>query len=118
MANHIKPSGLVQPLCRLNYRLVSKTMQLSQMQDIAGIRAIVSTADQAHELLQSYQASSLRHTKKITDYIERPRASGYRYPSGEGRLPAWIDLRESAGLLARVWAESVHKFDNGHKWSR
>ncbi len=55
-----------------------KTMQLSQMQDIAGIRAIVSTADQARELLHSYQASSLRHTKKVTDYIEKPRASGYR----------------------------------------
>ena len=55
-----------------------RTMQLSQMQDIAGIRAIVSTSQQALELLQSYQSSSLRHTRKITNYIESPRPSGYR----------------------------------------
>jgi len=55
-----------------------KTMQLSQMQDIAGIRAIVATRQQVQKLLHSYQASSLRHTRKITDYIQQPRSSGYR----------------------------------------
>jgi len=55
-----------------------KTMQLSQMQDIAGIRAIVTTNDQAQELFHSYQSSSLRHSRKVTDYIAKPRASGYR----------------------------------------
>jgi hypothetical protein len=53
-------------------------MQLSQMQDIAGVRAIVATTQQAQDLLHSYQTSSLRHTRKVTNYIESPRASGYR----------------------------------------
>lgn len=55
-----------------------KTMQLTQMQDIAGCRAILATVSQVRELVQNYQHSSLRHSKKVTDYIEKPRPSGYR----------------------------------------
>ena len=56
-----------------------KTMQLSQMQDIGGCRAILSTSEQVHALLDDYKASSVRHkARRITDYIAEPRASGYR----------------------------------------
>jgi ppGpp synthetase/RelA/SpoT-type nucleotidyltranferase len=72
-----------------------KTMQLSQMQDVAGIRAIVATNQQAFELLHNYQASSLRHSRKVTDYTGHPRSSGYR-----GIHVIWKYLSEKPGAQA------------------
>jgi ppGpp synthetase/RelA/SpoT-type nucleotidyltranferase len=56
-----------------------KTMQLSQMQDIGGCRAIVSTTKQVRSLVEKYEKSDLKHTlDDIDDYISSPKISGYR----------------------------------------
>lgn len=54
-------------------------MQLSQMQDLGGCRAIVSDVGHVEELVKSFETSRTRAelTKKY-DYIEKPRPSGYR----------------------------------------
>jgi ppGpp synthetase/RelA/SpoT-type nucleotidyltranferase len=94
-----------------------KTMQLSQMQDIAGCRAILATANQVQELVKNYQESSLRHSKKITDYIEKPRPSGYRgvhiiwkYLSDKPGAQAYNGLQlemQIRSSLQHTWATTV-----------
>jgi Region found in RelA / SpoT proteins len=56
-----------------------RTMKLSQMQDIAGCRAIVSSVSAVYELVALYKRSDIKH--KLVhedDYIARPKESGYR----------------------------------------
>lgn len=55
-----------------------KGLRLSQIQDIGGCRAIVSTVDMVRELVEVYRTSDLKHKVKIDDYIDRPQESGYR----------------------------------------
>lgn len=63
---------------RLKLRLHS-SMALSQMQDIGGCRAVVHSVAAVRELVDVYERGRLRHTlRRKTDYIERPRSSGYR----------------------------------------
>jgi len=53
-------------------------MKLTQIQDIAGCRAIVSSVPQAYRLVQAYKASDIKH--KLVhedDYIRSPKDSGY-----------------------------------------
>lgn len=54
-------------------------MKLSQMQDIAGCRAVVSSVPHVGELVQLYKHSEIKH-KLIheDDYITSPKKSGYR----------------------------------------
>lgn len=55
------------------------TMNLSQMQDIGGCRAVLSKVDNVRALLNSYIHSDIKHKlHHIDDYIEIPRSSGYR----------------------------------------
>jgi hypothetical protein len=89
-------------------------MQLSQMQDIAGIRAIVSTNDQARELLHNYQSSSLRHTRKITDYTEKPRISGYR---GIHIIWHYQSDKESAKIYNELQLEMQIRSSMQHTWA-
>ena len=54
-------------------------MKLSQMQDIGGCRAVVSTVDQVRSLQDAYRRSRIRHCPiNGKDYIARPKDSGYR----------------------------------------
>ena len=54
-------------------------MQLSTMQDIAGLRAIVNSPKEVYELKNYYFSSSLSHeVKEYYDYIESPKDDGYR----------------------------------------
>ena len=62
----------------LKLRLMPK-MNLSQMQDIGGCRAVLASVALADQLVASYKTSELRHELLRTDdYIRTPRASGYR----------------------------------------
>jgi hypothetical protein len=55
------------------------TMTLSQMQDIGGCRAIVSSAQAVSKLCESYAESDIKHLPQQTDnYIDNPKDSGYR----------------------------------------
>ena len=52
---------------------------LSEMQDIAGCRAVVSSAKKVQELVEKYETSRIRHKLLYkNDYIKRPKTSGYR----------------------------------------
>jgi ppGpp synthetase/RelA/SpoT-type nucleotidyltranferase len=54
-------------------------MKLSQMQDIGGCRAVVSSIDHLRRLKELYEKSDIKHTRaSFDDYIDRPRKSGYR----------------------------------------
>ncbi len=57
-----------------------KTMELCQMQDIGGLRAVVPTLKQAKDLADNYRSSRrLTHEfDKEKDYIAHPKKSGYR----------------------------------------
>ncbi|MBI2508192.1 RelA/SpoT domain-containing protein [Candidatus Woesearchaeota archaeon] len=58
----------------------TKTMSLSQMQDIAGCRAVLSDVDKVNELVGIYRKSrGLKHKKiREKDYIKNPKKDGYR----------------------------------------
>ena len=54
-------------------------MKLTQMQDVAGCRAILSTVEQVRVLVAAYKRSDIKH--KLVhedDYIATPKDSGYR----------------------------------------
>lgn len=54
-------------------------MQLSRMQDIGGLRAVVSTIDNVVELEHNYKNSRFKHELVAhRDYITNPKDSGYR----------------------------------------
>lgn len=75
VAQRIKRLPAIQLKLRIN-----KGMQLSRMQDIGGCRAVVSTVRMVNHLVSTYQGSkSMKHELvRITDYIEKPRPTGYR----------------------------------------
>src|SRR5437762_3361492 len=54
-------------------------MRFTQMQDIAGCRAVMGSVKTVYELVDVYKRSDLKHKLlPIDDYIHKPRASGYR----------------------------------------
>lgn len=54
-------------------------MELWDMQDIGGCRAVVHNLKDVNKLVNAYKSSSIRHRlAHEDDYIQRPRDSGYR----------------------------------------
>ena len=54
-------------------------LTMSQMQDIAGCRAIVGSVEQVYELAELYRRQYARHVlDDINDYIRKPKSDGYR----------------------------------------
>jgi putative GTP pyrophosphokinase len=54
-------------------------MQLSRMQDIGGLRAIVGTPKKLNELYEAYKRSNFSHDLVSEyDYVQSPKSSGYR----------------------------------------
>ena len=58
----------------------TKTMNLSQMQDLAGCRSVLLGVDKVNELTEIYRKSrGLKHRKvREKDYIKDPKQDGYR----------------------------------------
>ena len=99
------------------------TMKLSQMQDIAGCRAIISNVELARKLYkESYIKGDLKH-KKVNekDYITYPKEDGYRsihliyrYKSNkEGKkdyngLLVEVQIRSK---LQHLWATAIETVD-------
>jgi ppGpp synthetase/RelA/SpoT-type nucleotidyltranferase len=55
------------------------SMQLSQMQDIGGCRAVLRSVKQVERLVESYRKSSFAHLfKGEKNYIAHPKGDGYR----------------------------------------
>lgn len=54
-------------------------MQLSRMQNIGGLRAVVSSLSKVEELKENYRSSRFKHELHLfKDYIQNPKDSGYR----------------------------------------
>ncbi|HLD05102.1 MAG TPA: RelA/SpoT domain-containing protein [Candidatus Nanoarchaeia archaeon] len=99
------------------------TMKLSQMQDIAGCRVVMSNVSLAKQLYKdSYIKGDLKHTKvKEKDYIANPKEDGYRsihliyrYNSDkEGKkeyngLLVEVQIRSK---LQHLWATAIETVD-------
>ena len=96
-------------------------LKLTQMQDVAGCRAIVSSIEQVAQLNSIYEKARINHECVSTnDYIAQPRLSGYRgvhriyrYHSKRGDsafegMKIELQLRSS---LQHAWATAVEVVD-------
>lgn len=100
------------------YEKGSETMRLTQMQDIAGCRAVMPNVGQAQELYTNhYINGDLKHIKvNEKDYISNPKEDGYRsihivykYYSDKGKntyngLLVEVQIRSR---LQHIWATAV-----------
>lgn len=83
-AERVDPNALVaqriKRLSSLRLKLMLlPQMKLSQMQDIGGCRAVVSSVADVYKIVKSYKGSEIKH-KLLSedDYIKQPKPSGYR----------------------------------------
>ena len=95
-------------------------LQLSEMQDIAGCRAIVSSVEQVYSLVKGYQRGYSDH--KLVDeddYIKHPKSDGYRgyhliYQYNNARFSEYELLKVEIQLrstLQHCWATAVETAD-------
>ncbi len=96
------------------------TMNLSQVQDIAGCRAVVSSIGRVRRLKKAYLDGVSQHTWHHTkDYLETPPASGYRgvhlvYRFRSPIRPAFDGLFVEVQLrsyIQHAWATAVETVD-------
>jgi hypothetical protein len=96
----------------------TKTMQLSQMQDIAGCRAVMSSHENSMKLVKAYHRGKFAHElKNEKDYIVSPKPDGYRsyhliyqYKALENQNLNWNKLRieiQIRSKLQHAWATAV-----------
>jgi hypothetical protein len=83
-AKHVFPTAIVSERRKRLSSILAKLrnqplMRLTQMQDIAGCRAVMGSVKTVYELVKVYEQSDLKHELlPIDDYIIKPRRSGYR----------------------------------------
>ncbi len=117
----IDEKGLVAQRLKRSPSIVSKLkrfsgMQLSRMQDIGGLRAVVSDMDKVGKLCESYKGSRFSH-KLVGEknYINEPKETGYRgihliYTYKNKRVPQYNGLHIELQIrtaLQHTWATSV-----------
>ena len=111
-------------LCKLKRRYEgrSPTMQLSQMQDIGGCRAVLSNITLARKLYQDYYIKGDLKHKKVNekDYITHPKKDGYRSIHLVYQYKSDKNKKEYNGLLVEVqirsklqhiWATAIETVD-------
>ena len=84
-------------------------MRLSSMQDIAGVRIIVSDMKQLSTIEK--RISRWRNLKRVKDYISNPKASGYRgkhFIFEKNGMFIEVQLRTQ---FQHIWATSVETID-------
>ena len=91
-------------------------MQLVRMQDIGGLRAVVTTVKKVRELENNYRNSNFKHRLiSSKDYIDQPKASGYRsvhmiYSYSNEKAPEYDGLLLELQIRTRIqhaWATAV-----------
>jgi len=96
-------------------------MQLSRMQDIGGLRAIVGSVKELRELYRIYKASRFTHELiSEYDYVSNPKASGYRsihlvYRYKNIKQKMYDDIQIELQLrtkLQHTWATAVETAGN------
>ncbi|MEK6908559.1 MAG: RelA/SpoT domain-containing protein [Nanoarchaeota archaeon] len=99
------------------------TMNLSQMQDIAGCRAVLSNVELVRKIyMDGYVKGDIKH-KKVNekDYITYPKEDGYRsihliykYKSDKGKKKDFNDLLVEIQIrskLQHLWATAIETVD-------
>lgn len=122
-AQRLKRSSAIIKKLKRAYEGRTPTMKLSQMQDIAGCRAVLSNVSQVRRLYEEhYLKGDLKHKRVgVKDYIERPKKDGYRsfhaiykYSSDKpgkkiyNGLLVEIQLRSK---LQHLWATAIETVD-------
>jgi hypothetical protein len=108
----------IKRLGSIRAKLVKGTMQLTQMQDIGGCRAIVNTPAELQSLIASYGRSTFAHEfRGEKNYIDSPKPDGYRshhliyqYKAKPGQNGSYDKLRIEVQLrttLQHAWATAV-----------
>ncbi|MFC4256737.1 hypothetical protein GRI97_15570 [Altererythrobacter xixiisoli] len=97
--------------------VVKPTMRMTQMQDIAGCRAVFSRLSQVYRLVQAYKTGSFDHKyRNEKDYIQNPKPDGYRsfhlvYEyMGTAKTAAYNGLRVEIQIRTQAqhaWATAV-----------
>ncbi|MEP3052643.1 RelA/SpoT domain-containing protein [Ascidiaceihabitans sp.] len=91
------------------------TLKLSQIQDLAGCRAICKTEEDLSKILLAYNSGQSKHAFKHIDYVTSPRLSGYRghhlvVKFNDERFPEFKDFKVEVQVRSRLqhaWATAV-----------
>jgi putative GTP pyrophosphokinase len=93
-----------------------ESMRLFQMQDIAGLRAVLENVKKVRKLERSYKEAKFKHIAKgFKDYIANPKADGYRgihmiYEYRSDRAPEYNGLQLELQIRTKIqhaWATAV-----------
>ncbi|SLM32666.1 RelA/SpoT domain protein [Desulfamplus magnetovallimortis] len=93
-----------------------RSMKLARMQDIGGLRSVVSDMEKVRELEKNYRKSRFNHDLvSIKDYISNPKESGYRsihlvYKYSNSKAPEYNGLHielQIRSKLQHYWATAV-----------
>ena len=91
-----------------------KTMRLSAMQDIGGLRAIFDTVEEVYALVELYRNSKTRYKLfSLDDYVSRPKSDGYRSVHLVYQLqksPSIFIEIQVRSYLQHIWATAVEVF--------
>lgn len=91
-----------------------KTMRLSAMQDIGGLRAILENVNEVYKLVDLYRTSKSRHKLfALNDYISNPKPDGYRSIHLVYQLkkePSIFIEIQARSYLQHIWATAVEVF--------
>lgn len=102
----------------INKLQLNPNMSLSRMQDIGGLRAVVSTVSEVEKLRTAFKSSRFEHQLVLErDYIAEPKASGYRgihliykYSNRKGAGPSYKGLQVEIQIRNKAqhsWATAV-----------
>ncbi len=91
-----------------------KTMRLSAMQDIGGLRAILENTEDVYKLLDLYKKSKSKHSLfSLDDYIQNPKKDGYRgihLVYKLSKTPTVFLEIQLRSQLQHIWATGVEVF--------
>lgn len=91
-----------------------KTMRLSTMQDVGGLRVIFETVEEVDKLVNLYRTSKSRHTLfSIDDYTSKPKTDGYRGVHLVYKIkktPSVFIEIQVRSYLQHIWATGVEVF--------
>lgn len=91
-----------------------KTMRLSAMQDIGGLRAIFDNVQEVYNLVDVYRTSKSRHKLFVLhDYISTPKVDGYRSVHlvyQLKKMPSLFIEIQVRSYLQHIWATAVEVF--------
>ena len=91
-----------------------KTMRLSAMQDMGGLRVVFDDMESVNKLVEMYRSSKSRHELfSLIDYIEKPKKDGYRSVHLIYKLkrkPSLFIEIQVRTYFQHIWATAVEVF--------